>query len=195
MEVQRKRGKRGGTNTRSALRKLLQEEWDRKDIHSKVRGVRRLSDKGTTTTGILERGALTHRCSDLQETVKDHLIPRKSLTEKQLLMVFPRQVETEAIHGRQLDQLGNTGKFTTVDEALSKCRMIETTDQRQTWRSDKSLLLPGKPGQRIGTFKRDGFVKLGLDRRNTRRSENEDDTTVIDQVIDNAIPDTEIETI
>lgn len=65
------------------------------------------------------------------ETVEEHIVPRKSLTRKLLLRVFPPQVEVEQVKGRQLDKKSG--------------RMVETTDNRVVWKSDRSLLRNNKP--------------------------------------------------
>lgn len=66
-----------------------------------------------------------------QETIRDHVVPRKSLTQKQHLKMFPATSETEPRKTRQWDH--KLGRFDT------------TTDERTTWRSDTNLLRTGKP--------------------------------------------------
>lgn len=83
------------------------------------------------TAAVLETAALRYDCSDVQETVETHLIPRKSLTEQLHLALFPRTIETEQTTTRQRDKL--TGDLVTV------------TNNRQIWKSDRSLLIQGKP--------------------------------------------------
>jgi hypothetical protein len=66
-------------------------------------------------------------------------------------------METEAIHGKQIDRV--TGAI------------VEVTDQRMTWRGDRTLLRRGNPFSNethaARNFKREGSVSVGLDTRKT----------------------------
>lgn len=71
------------------------------------------------------------------ETEETHVIPRESLTKSQGLPWRDRQVETETMRGRQLD--------TKHYKRTGQIRMIEVTDERVTWRSDRNLLRRDRP--------------------------------------------------
>lgn len=76
-----------------------------------------------------------------EETVKDYLIPRKSLTRQQHLNIFPVTMEVEARSTRQLDKLNGN--------------MVGTTDNRVVWKSDRTLLRKGNPFSYPTDFKRE----------------------------------------
>jgi hypothetical protein len=98
----------------------------------------------TTATAEVAKLGPFWDCAENDETIATHLIPRRSLTVKTHIGVFPQQIETEDRIGFQIDPI--TGERTPV------------TRKRVTWKSDRSLLLPGKPdafGEGKGTtFKR-----------------------------------------
>ena len=70
----------------------------------------------------------------------------RSLTRKLHLKLFPQTVETETRKTRQLDQkhYKETGEV----------KLVETTDQRVVWMSDKTLLDRTKRGSFQDNFKR-----------------------------------------
>lgn len=79
------------------------------------------------------------------ETKKDHLIPRRSLTERLHLRHFEQELEFEQLKDTTRIQLDKKGTPTT------------TTDPRYrlAWKSDKTLLRQGKPdtwGEKRGTL-------------------------------------------
>lgn len=161
----RKRGKRAGKSARlhREILKDLKDQAERRDIHSKVYGVRRHNLVGTSVTATIEDRAKYVPGTNVEETEKDHIVPRQSLTRKQHLMVFPQTTETVTDKARQLDHKSGN--------------MIETTDERVTWRSDKSLLEKRNPfrnEKNIGTFKREGYVKEGLNKRRTLETTTEE---------------------
>jgi hypothetical protein len=77
-----------------------------------------------------------------RETYKDYIVPRRSITETQQLGIAFPKIETVAMKSRQLDK----GKIIFPGEDPSSY-MIETTDQRVVWRSDKTLLNRSKVDQ------------------------------------------------
>lgn len=176
----RQRGKRSGRAPRPAeLREL-------RDIHSKVRGVHRMiANPGSPTGAVLERSKIRHSIADLDETEETHVIPRKSVTVRQLLRVTA-QPERETIHARQLDHKGFDGtKYQTSDEAIKAHRMIETTDERIIAPAERSLLINGEPGAKIGTFYRQGAIRKGLNKQRIITKETE--TPITDQVLGTAV--------
>lgn len=119
------------------------------------RPMERVHADNRNLTQVIQDGSIFCECSEhVEENYTQHIIPRQSLTTKQLLMVLPQQVEVEEVKFRQLDH--STGK------------MVEGTDNRVTWRSDRTLLSRGKPGEKIGTFTRI------TSHSKVRRIENED---------------------
>ena len=144
------------------------------DIHSKLDGTPVHSTnyahslKGTTNTGVLPDRVGTYNAhSDQNETKDSHIVPRKSLTEKLLLHVIPQRVELAPVHSKQLDK-SEDGKYTSVEECMAKGKFNAVTDQRVVWRSDQSLLDRTKVQVNIPQFKRDGFIREGLNKRVTR---------------------------
>ena len=79
-------------------------------------------------------------CFDFNDTEVKALgiVPRESLTSKQGLRMFPQTMETETIVTKQRDKV--TGS------------MIEVTNQRQTWKSDKTLLRRNRPHSNNGFY-------------------------------------------
>jgi hypothetical protein len=106
----------------------------------------------SVTASCAEAGIYNDNC-ECQETAEDYIIPRKSLTVKQHLALFPQEVEYESrtIRRWQLDK-----RSLPLPGTIGPVRMIETTDEsrRIAWKSDRSLLnhnnpfLPPKPGRR-----------------------------------------------
>lgn len=175
------RGKRAGR---------ARKESELRDIHAKVRGVYRAGASMNAPTGAIVERAKYFGLAAIDETEDTHVIPRKSVTVKQFLAVKAPDIETEPMRARQLDQHGfDPSAYTSVDEVMAKHRMIETTDQRMTWRADRSLLVTGAPGSALPTVKRDGFIKRGLDRQKTRItiSEERDNANKIDEILEDAI--------
>lgn len=150
-----------------------------RDIHSKVRGVRTIGRGAESPTAAIGERGKYFGIADIAETKETHVVPRKSLTVKQLLAVKQPDIETEPVASRQLDKR-DSDKFTSVQEALYQGRMVKTTDERMTWRADRSLLIRGTPGSTLPVVKRDGYVKQGLNKRNTRVTEREMPATDLD---------------
>lgn len=127
-----------------------------RDIHSKIRGGRAAQDghnlHGTSITALAADRAKYCEISECEETVETHIVPRRSITRKQYLGVFPARVETEAIKTHQRDK--RTGE------------LIETTDNRIVWKSDRTLLRRGNPFSAPYDIKRKGQVAEGLNTRN-----------------------------
>lgn len=98
-----------------------------------------------------------------EESTEDPVIPpetmrklvRRSVTQKQLLRVLPQTIEVESMQSRQLDRKGEGTVEVTVTERVGNTtiqraftvpgRMIETTDNRLIWKSDRTLLRNDKP--------------------------------------------------
>lgn len=113
---------------------------------------------GSSTSAVVMDAAKYYDHTTIEETKQDHIIPRQSLTAKHFLALFPQSVEVEPVVSRQLDKLSG--------------KMIETTDNRLVWKSDKTLLNRNKPGVEIGTFKREGSITQGQNTRKTLITEN-----------------------
>ncbi len=168
---QRRRGKRGGKNQRIHTN----HEIESRDIHSRIRGTASHNLHGRSVTALIAEAGIYSQYSDIAETATDHVVPRQSLTRQQLLEFFPQRVETEDVRSRQLDHA--TGK------------MVEVTDKRVVWRSDRTLLNRTKPFEQIGTFKREGSVSVGLNTRKFRVTEPEVPTALDETVIGIAADD------
>ena len=148
----RKRGKRAGKAVRAA---------ELRDIHSTLDGrpaathsnhahsqstagnAAQIIDRSVYYPGAFEDGKV--------ETEETHIVPRNSLTRKQMLNIMPQVREVEPMVSRQLDK--QSGKMVTV------------TDDRTVWRSDKSLLREANPFSYPSDFKREGSVSVGLNKR------------------------------
>lgn len=89
-------------------------------------------EQSTTNTAIVGSSAVYYECSDVHETVEDHIVPRVSLTQSQHLAIFPT-VERKIVNERQRDTM--SGELTTVGNPAI------------VWRSDRTLLRRGKPEQ------------------------------------------------
>lgn len=149
--------KRGGSHAKSA---------ERLDIHSKLDGRPAGTHSnhahnlhGSSAAKLTIDAAKYYECATIEERPETHIVPRQSETRKQLLGVLPGSIETETRKGRQLDKRSG--------------ELIEVNDQRLTWKSDRTLLRRGKPFEEIGTFKREGSVSIGLNKRKTIRTEAE----------------------
>lgn len=146
-----RRGRRikGGVST---------QQSELRDIHSRIRGSRQAQDghnlHGTSVTALVAEHAMYSDWSEYEETVEDHVIPRTSLTCKQYLGIFPPEIEVEVMRGSQLNK--STGE------------MVETTDNRLTWKQDKTLLNRAKPFDApLDRLYREGSVSVGLNKRKT----------------------------
>lgn len=155
--------KRGGSNLRGAGER-------KRDIHSHLDGLPSGSHSGhshklgsNSTAALVVDAAKYFECAAIEENRDDYIVPRQSLTRRHLLGMFPQQVETAPIPTRQLDK--QTGE------------LVETTDNRITWRSDKTLLRRNKPFNEIGTFKREGTIAEGQNTRKYRAIEHETPTS------------------
>ena len=115
---------------------------------------------GSSATKAVEERAKYNEHTFIEETRETHVVPRQSTTDKQFLRLFPRRVEVEPIVTRQLDK--QTGK------------MVETTENRVVWKSDRTLLDTAKPMQGIGTFRREGEIRQGGNVRKYVRTEKEE---------------------
>lgn len=176
-----KRGKRGGRNASFSGEV-------RRDIHSRIDGLpsahhaghsHNINSNKSVTAATMESGKYRELAVDVEETREDYCIPRRSLSQRQGL-ALTTQIETESRVTRQLNKRRYDGKATTVEEAIAKQGLIETTDQRLTWRSDRTLLAPGNPfrdaesGNRAG-YKREGSTSVGLNtQKHTRAIPNAD---------------------
>lgn len=164
-----KRGKRAG-KTQSFSAKRLH------DVHSRIAGLPAAHHAGhahaihgSSSTAVAINAAKYYEGAFIEETEETHCIPRKSLTERQLLGVFPQELETVAIPSRQItfQRDRRTGATVEVSDPL--------VDHRLTWKSDKSLLRKGNPfadaesGRGKG-YKRDGSVSVGLNTRKYREN-------------------------
>lgn len=138
------RGTRAGSAVRNA---------ELRDVHSRIRGNSAHNLHGTSATAVLQDAAKYYECSFVEENRADHIVPRQSITRQQLLGIFPQRVETEPAATRQLDK--QTGE------------LVETTDNRVRWKSDKTLLRRGNPFSLPTDFKRQGSIGVGLNTRKT----------------------------
>src|SRR5438309_846167 len=137
--VQKYRRSRGGKHVKDRVRA---------DVHSRVRNVvAHVLMPRTVTAAAIERVGMYNDHAEIAETVKEHVVPRQSLSRKLLLRVFPLSLETEVVHARQYDH--------------KLKRMVETTHQRLAWKSDRTLLNPMKVETTMPTVKREGYVKVG----------------------------------
>lgn len=171
----RTRGKRGGFAARNA---------ELRDIHAKVRNAASHNLHGTSATAIFADRAKYFDCALIEETRETHIIPRESITVAQRLEAFPQRIETEEMPAKQLDKANEVlqaaiayyKSFPSVERAKTynailelmadlHVGMIGTTDNRQTWKSDKSLLRKGNPFAALPTVKREGSVSVGLNKR------------------------------
>lgn len=86
-----------------------------------------------SATALWDDAGNLRECSEANtETVDTHLIPRRSLTSRLHLRLFPVQTETTDQKARVRATDGS---------------MVEVTNPIVTWRSDRTLLLKGKPDQ------------------------------------------------
>lgn len=90
-----------------------------------------------STAALVAESGKYFECAEVEETPEDHIIPRRSLTQKQYLRIFPQRLETEPLKRTKRLQMDKSGK------------LVETTDTkaRVIWKSDKTLLRQGKPDQ------------------------------------------------
>lgn len=172
----RKRGKRAGSHRKGEILR---------DIHSRIDGMPAGTHcnhahnlHGTSATAVVLDAAKYNESALIDESKETHVVPRQSVTRKQLLGIFPQRFETEDQVSRQLDHV--TGK------------MVEVHDTRTVWRSDKTLLRKGNPFKLQTKYKRDGSISVGLNTRKTRETiKGEESLTVsdADQVIPADIED------
>jgi hypothetical protein len=146
MHTKRSRGKRGGHSARNVTLR---------DIHSKIDGLPCGHNAGhahnlhgtSATAAILDRAAQYFDGALIEERAETHVIPRMSLTRKQLLGVKPQEVELSQVPCKQRDkQTGNE---------------VTTTDNRVVWKSDRTLLRLANPFVMPKDFKREGSVSVG----------------------------------
>ena len=102
--------------------------------------------KKVSKTGVLlSRAAILRECSDIAELPETHVVSRKSLSVSQHLGLFPQSIEVEPLISWQLDK--ETTDLLKHDQApfpaYYRRGMVAVTDNRQVWKSDKTLLTPG----------------------------------------------------
>lgn len=125
-------GKRGGSRNHAG---------DHRPVYR--RPMERVHANSNSPTGAaIDRATFNHWAA-IEETVEDHVVPRKSLTEKLLLGVFPQKTEVEPVPFKQLDK--------EHYKRTSEQRMISGTDNRTVWRSDRTLLERAKGGGGAGS--------------------------------------------
>lgn len=134
-----KRGARGGVKNRP--------DWSR----SVAVAAQRILDTGSTSD-VVANGKRNYTPAininfDGEETPEDFIIPRRSLSRKQQLAIFPQTVEFEELKPTKHWQLATKGP--------NKGKLVETTEPhfRQVFKSDKTLLSRGKVDQ-FGTVNR-----------------------------------------
>lgn len=161
--------KRGGVSRR-------ERDAKQRDVHSKIEGMpsgthsnHHHNLKGTSVTAIIASDAVFFSGSDVRETSEDYLIPRMSLSDRQMLAFGSQPIETETRKAKQLDLSKYNGKATSVDQV--KDLMLETSDQRLVWKGDRTLLRRNNPfadaeGERGRGYKREGSITVG---QNTRK--------------------------
>lgn len=86
------------------------------------------------------------------ESAEAHIVPRKSITERQYLGLLPQTAEYERLRGEQKDLL--TGEVRDISR------------NRRTWRSDVTLLRRGNPFRGEERYKREGAIREGANTRN-----------------------------
>ena len=143
-----RRGKRAGSSV---------EAERLRDIHSKIRGIRKSQDghnlTGTTITAIAAEAAIFNTHAPIEETEETHIIPRRSLTRAYLLEHFPQRIETTPIPTKEWDG----EKLVPVPDSELPHRVI--------FRRDTSLLNRTKEFQFAKSFRREGSVAVGLNKR------------------------------
>jgi hypothetical protein len=72
-----------------------------------------------------------------------------------------------------------------LDKATGK--MVVTTDNRLVWKSDSTLLNRGNPFRQQASFKREGSVSIGLNKRKTLTTVPEYDTTIAHKLPDDTV--------
>lgn len=156
--MQNKRGKRGSGHSKRRSFQPNKNKFFNATGHDDRPGAVRTSQPVKPSTGNSSSTAAVHNAaiyiegSFVGETAETHLVPRKSLTDQQMLRLLPQQAEYEDRVSRQLDKV--TGKLVTV------------TDRRRVWQSDRTLLKRGNPFAGDNIFKREGAIKEG---QNTRK--------------------------
>ena len=132
-----KHGKSGGRFRPSRFNLKEREIDDRPSALRK--GLPLRPTKPVDSIIVAESSAKHFEYTDIRETEETHVIPRKSLTEKQHLRLFPQQVELERI-------ILKRRQLATID---GKQVMVKTTDTvyRTVWKSDKTLLRQNRPEQ------------------------------------------------
>lgn len=161
-----------------------------RDSRKEQRGTR------TITAAALETAPAFVHFADV-ETVETHLIPRRSLTHTQGLESAPVQMETAPMPGLQLIwyQIGlergrrwkkiADGRLTKVVQGrvyVTDGELIEVTNNRLVWKSDKTLLNRSNPFPSInpapGKERRPQFKRI-TSRTKERLTENEQPEIVI----------------
>ncbi len=115
----------------------------RKHTTNFVNGVRQEANRytsHTSTTARVDNTAMYYQVSDCKETVEEHLVPRQSVTDKQMLYIKANQ---RPIEGRMID----AGRVIMKDgiTVLNPIPQGSIKTLKITRMSDKSLLIQGKP--------------------------------------------------
>lgn len=135
-----KRGKRGGSPDRPSRKPNI------------VRPLDPVQGYGQSDSARQAEAAIYYDCSEVREG-QEWISPRRSLTRKLLLNVFPQEIEIEktVLVTRQLDKV--------LHAKTGEIKLIQVQNPREggyrvAWKSDKTLLRPGKNVQPESDLKR-----------------------------------------
>jgi hypothetical protein len=149
-----------------------------KDIHSRIAGLpaghtaghAHNVNKNSSSTALAINAAQYFESAIVEETAEDYLVPRQSITRKQLLSILPRESEFERIPTRRI----------TLQRDKQTGAVIEVADElpdryRVSHKADRTLLRRDNPfkdaeSERGKGYKREGTVSVGLDKRTYREA-------------------------
>ena len=146
MGVGRKKSR--GNNAKRIWKRSVSLDAARFDVHN-----------STSHDGA--EAAIYYTCAEIDETIADHVIPRKSITSKQRLDRNVHPTEGIVLHGAIPEKVD--GEFTG--------KTIQTNDLdkiRYTEFSPKTLLKQGIPFKQV-TLDRESNLVSGLDRRKIKQ--------------------------
>lgn len=119
-----KRGKRGGNRG---------NDFRPSKGYAKVENIHLPTASRISTSTLCVDAAKYYECAEeVIETVADYVVPRRSLTTKLGLRIFPRTTEVEQI----------TSKVRMMDGST-----VTVTNPKTVWKSDRTLLRQNRPDQ------------------------------------------------
>lgn len=134
-------------------------------------------------TAVVESTAKFCAVAHVEETEADYLIPRQSVSRKQMLDILPNEPVFADINGKQLATVAGDKQVKTLtfqsrdvdgnvitNTATYTGKLVEFTNLRLVERPETTLLRRGDPFKLQTDFKRQGSIQQGANKRTTMQT-------------------------